>query len=34
MKTTRVFGLFLALAALGFIGVTVAQVGFPPPRPR
>src|SRR5512141_3531725 len=34
MKTARVFGLVLALACLGFLGVTLAQVGFPPPPPK
>lgn len=34
MKTARVSGFLLALACLGFLGVTVAQVGFPPPPPK
>lgn len=34
MKTARVSGFLLALACLGFLGATVAQVGFPPPPPK
>ncbi|HET9578497.1 MAG TPA: DUF6282 family protein [Usitatibacter sp.] len=34
MKTARVFGILLALLGFGFLGMTLAQVGFPPPPPK
>jgi hypothetical protein len=34
MKASRISGLLLAAVSAGFIGITVAQVGFPPPPPK